>query len=147
VNPHKYWQFLLPALGWMPINAIVVAASRLRQSSRRSIYSIRFVSWSMLHFFFIFFNACVFRYYLSKPLTSLNCSLNAVFPGLKMWDTFACATANILSHFIISIVVLEDVPPDAGLQKRDTFSTLNVGLAGPGIKPGPPAWQAAVLTA
>jgi hypothetical protein len=24
-----------------------------------------------------------------KPLTSLSCSLNVVFPGLKMWDTFA----------------------------------------------------------
>jgi hypothetical protein len=33
------------------------------------------------------------------------------FPGLKMWVTFACATANFLSHFIISIAVLENVPP------------------------------------
>jgi hypothetical protein len=49
-----------------------------------------------------------------------------------MWDTFACATANFISHFIISIAVLENVPPDAGLQKRATFSTLNVGLAGMG---------------
>jgi hypothetical protein len=40
-----------------------------------------------------FFNAYTLRYYLSKPLTSLSCSLNAVFPGLKMWDTYACATA------------------------------------------------------
>jgi hypothetical protein len=40
---------------------------------------------------------CILRYYLSKPLTSLICSLNAVFPGLKMWDTFACATANFIS--------------------------------------------------
>jgi hypothetical protein len=78
-----------------------------------------------------FFNACILRYYLSKPLTSLSCFLNAVFPGLQMWDTFACATANCLTHFIISIAVLENVPPDAGLQKRATFSTLNVGLAGP----------------
>jgi hypothetical protein len=38
------------------------------------------------------------------------------------------ATAKFLSHFIISIAVLENVPPDAGLQKRATFSTLNVGL-------------------
>jgi hypothetical protein len=53
-------------------------------------------------------------------------------PGLKMWDTFACATANILTHFIRSIAVLGNVPPDAGLQKRATFSTLNVGLAGIG---------------
>jgi hypothetical protein len=53
-------------------------------------------------------------------------------PGLKMRDTFACATANILAHFIISIAVLENVPPDVGLQKRDTFSTLNIGPAGTG---------------
>jgi uncharacterized membrane protein YagU involved in acid resistance len=43
------------------------------------------------------------------------------FPGLKMWDTFACATAIFLTHFIISIVVLENVPPDAGIHKRATF--------------------------
>jgi hypothetical protein len=49
------------------------------------------------------------------------------FPGLKMWDTFACATANILTHFIISIAVLENVPLDAGLQKRATSP--NIGLA------------------
>jgi hypothetical protein len=36
-----------------------------------------------------FFNLCFLRYYLSKPLTSLSCSMNAVFPGLKMWDTLA----------------------------------------------------------
>jgi hypothetical protein len=78
----------------------------------------------------LFFNACILRCYLSKPLTSLSCSLNAVFPCLKMWDTFACATAIYLTHFLISIAVLENVPPDAGLQKRATFPTLNVGLAG-----------------
>jgi hypothetical protein len=43
------------------------------------------------------------------------------FPGLKMWVTYACATANFLTHFIISIAVLENVPPDAGLQKNATF--------------------------
>jgi hypothetical protein len=75
-----------------------------------------------------FFNAFILRYYLSKPLTSLSCSLNAVFPGLKMWDTSPCATVIFLTPFIISIAVLENVPPDAGLQKRATFSTLNVGL-------------------
>jgi hypothetical protein len=53
-------------------------------------------------------------------------------PGLKMWDTFACATAMFSTHFIISIAGLENVPPDAGLQKIATFSTLNVGLAGIG---------------
>jgi hypothetical protein len=43
------------------------------------------------------------------------------FPGLKMWVTFACATANYLTRFIILIAVLENVPPDAEFQKRDTF--------------------------
>jgi hypothetical protein len=42
-------------------------------------------------------------------------------PCLQMWDTFACATAILLTHFIISIAVLENVPPDAGLQNRATF--------------------------
>jgi hypothetical protein len=58
--------------------------------------------------------------------------LNAVLPGLKMWDTFACATAIFLTYFLISIAVLENQPPDAGSQKRASFSSLNVGLAGPG---------------
>jgi uncharacterized membrane protein YagU involved in acid resistance len=43
------------------------------------------------------------------------------FQGLQMWDTFACAMAIFLTHFIISIAVLENVPPDAELQKRATF--------------------------
>jgi hypothetical protein len=43
------------------------------------------------------------------------------FPGLKMWVTSACTTAIFLTHFIISIAVLENVPPDAGLQKIATF--------------------------
>jgi hypothetical protein len=36
------------------------------------------------------------------------------------------ATANFYTHFINSITVLENLPPDGGLQKRATFSTLNV---------------------
>jgi hypothetical protein len=43
------------------------------------------------------------------------------FPGLKMWVTLACATANFSTHYIISIAVLENVPPDEGLQKRATL--------------------------
>jgi hypothetical protein len=43
------------------------------------------------------------------------------FPSLKMWNTFACATATFLTHFTISIAVLKNVPPGAGLQKRATF--------------------------
>jgi hypothetical protein len=46
---------------------------------------------------------------------------SGAFPGLKMWVTFACTTSNFSTHFIISIAVLENVPPDAGLQKRATF--------------------------
>jgi hypothetical protein len=67
-----------------------------------------------------------------KTINKLKLFFELVFPGLKMWDTFDCATAIFLTHFIISIAVLENVPPDAGLQKRATFSTLNVGLAGTG---------------
>jgi hypothetical protein len=48
------------------------------------------------------------------------------FPGLKMWVTFACATAKFLTHFIISIAVLENVT------EKSDFSKPNVGLAGTG---------------
>jgi hypothetical protein len=44
---------------------------------------------NLLLLLLLFFNACIFRYCLSKPLTSLSCPLDAVFPGLKMRDTFA----------------------------------------------------------
>jgi hypothetical protein len=37
-----------------------------------------------------------------------------------------------LAPYIISILVLENVLPDAGFHKRATFSTLNVGLVGTG---------------
>jgi hypothetical protein len=66
------------------------------------------------------------------------------FPGLKLWVTFACATAIFLTHFIISIAVLEKVPPDAGFQKRATGWDRE---SGPGIEPRPPAWRAASLDA
>jgi hypothetical protein len=61
-------------------------------------------------------------------------------------NTFAFATVN-LNLSIISIAVPENVPPDAGLQKRDYFSTLIIGLAGTGSKPGLAAWQATAITA
>jgi hypothetical protein len=89
---------------------------------------------------------------------SLRYSTSYVDPGHKMRDTFAfiCSDfrvrlgtwqrsaptvqpplkspqtthyCNFLTHFIISIAVLENVPPHAGLEKRATFSTLKVGLA------------------
>jgi hypothetical protein len=40
----------------------------------------------------------------------------------------------LIPHFVISIAVLANVPPDAGLQKRAPFSTLIVGLAGTGYQ-------------
>jgi hypothetical protein len=58
------------------------------------------------------------------------------FPGLKMWDTFACATANVLTHFIISIAVLENMPPDAGLQKDPLFHTKRRSDRDQGLNPG-----------
>jgi hypothetical protein len=51
--------------------------------------------------------------------------------ALSCGNTFAFATAN-LNLFIISIAVIENVPLDAELHKRATFSTLIVGLAGTG---------------
>jgi hypothetical protein len=54
-------------------------------------------------------------------ITPYGVFFSDAFLGLKMWITFACATANFLTHFIISIAVLENVPPDAGLHKRATF--------------------------
>jgi hypothetical protein len=77
-------------------------------------------------------HVCILWYFLSKSLTSLSCFLNAVFPRLKMWDTFACATLNMLTHFLISIAVLENVSPYTDLQKRATFSPLKIGLSGTG---------------
>jgi hypothetical protein len=43
------------------------------------------------------------------------------FPGLKMWVTFACATANFLTHFIISIAVLENQNVTQGYRKEPLF--------------------------
>jgi hypothetical protein len=102
---------------------------------------------------FGFFNACIHQYYLSKPLTSLSCPLNAVFPGLKMWDTFAfnCFDLKVrpgtgvqphdstdylnlqffLSNCTVQLQCLQRAPRHRVTEKRH-FSTLNVGLAGTG---------------
>jgi hypothetical protein len=45
------------------------------------------------------------------------------FPGLKMWDTFACATAIFLTFFVISIAVLKNVPLTQGYRKEPLFHT------------------------
>jgi hypothetical protein len=52
-----------------------------------------------------------------------------VDPASRCGNTFAFDTANS-NLFIISIAVLENVPLDAGIQKRANFFTLIVGLAG-----------------
>jgi hypothetical protein len=38
-----------------------------------------------------------------------------------MWDTFACTTAIFLTHFIISIAVLDNVPLTQGYRKEPLF--------------------------
>jgi hypothetical protein len=60
-----------------------------RNYEQNLVFLTRLAQAWPLFFLFFFFNACILRYYLSKPLTSLSCSLNTVFPGLNMWDTFA----------------------------------------------------------
>jgi hypothetical protein len=74
------------------------------------------VGYEMIFFLEAF---CDISYRLGR-ITHFGVFSNA-FPGLKMWVTFACTKAIFLAHFIISIAVLENVPPDAGLQKRATF--------------------------
>jgi hypothetical protein len=69
---------------------------------------------------FFFLEAFCDIYHRLGGITPLGVFSNA-FPGLKMWVTFACATAKILTHFIILIAVLANVPPDAGSQERATF--------------------------
>jgi hypothetical protein len=43
------------------------------------------------------------------------------YPGLKMWVPPCWRNCKFFNPFLISIAVLENVPPDAGLQKRATF--------------------------
>jgi hypothetical protein len=65
--------------------------------------------------------------------TCVETLLNTMFrlvnsPVSRYGNAFAFATANF-KLYIISIAVLENVSPDAGLQKRANFSALIVGLA------------------
>jgi hypothetical protein len=46
-----------------------------------------------------FFNACILRYYLAKPLTSFSFSLNAVFPCLKMREHLCLRYCNVFNPF------------------------------------------------
>jgi hypothetical protein len=83
----------------------------------------------------------------TEPLTCLGCPLNAVLhvlskPGSQSAETPSLLQMHIFNLSIISIALLDKRVPDAGLQKRATFSALNVGPVGP----GPPAWQAAAQT-
>jgi hypothetical protein len=63
---------------------------------------------TMLFFFFFLEAFCDISHRLGG-ITPFGV-FSDTFPGLKMWVTFACATANFLTHFIISIAVLENVP-------------------------------------
>jgi hypothetical protein len=67
----------------------------------------------------------------TEPLTSLSWYLNAVFhvlgrPMPQDAGTHSLSLLQIFNLFIIFIAVLENVPPDAGLQKRAIFFTLIV---------------------
>jgi hypothetical protein len=50
-------------------------SSWLFHTDRQSVSHV-----SLQSSYLFFFNACILRNYLSKPLTSLSCSLNVVFP-------------------------------------------------------------------
>jgi hypothetical protein len=52
--------------------------------------------------------------YPFETINKLKLFFECGIPGLKMWDTFACAIAIFLTHFILSIAELENVPPDTG---------------------------------
>jgi hypothetical protein len=47
------------------------------------------------------------------------------------WVNFFYSCASKLTHFIISLAVLENLTPDAGLHKIATFSTLDIGIPRP----------------
>jgi hypothetical protein len=88
-------------------------------SVSRTVRKTRKQSWEAIHQFYFLEAFCDISHRFGG-ITPFGVFSNA-FPGLKMWVTFACTTANFLTHFIISIAVLENMPPDAGLQKRATF--------------------------
>jgi hypothetical protein len=69
---------------------------------------------------YLFFLRRIAIFYTLGGITPFR-GFSDAFAGLKIWVTFACATAIFLTHFIISNAVLENVPPDAGLQKRASF--------------------------
>jgi hypothetical protein len=52
------------------------------------VWKYSYIFTKTLYFWF-FLTHVILLYYLSKPLTSLSCPLIALFPGHKMWDTFA----------------------------------------------------------
>jgi hypothetical protein len=107
------------------VKYVVLSLRRQLRCQAKTCYEKKYFHYLL----FFFFNSCILWCYLSKPLTSLSCSLNALFLCLKMREHLCLRYCKKLTHFIISIAVLENVPPDAGFQKTATLSTLNVGLA------------------
>jgi hypothetical protein len=97
----------------------VAAAARQRRGRRPTKPSASMHAWTLQVFFFPLEAFCDISHRLGG-ITPFGVFSDA-FPGLEMWVTFACATAKFLTHLIISIAMLENMPPDAGLQKRDTF--------------------------
>jgi hypothetical protein len=63
-----------------------------------------------------FLNACILQYYLSKPLTSLSCSLNAVFPG-----QFAALSMSIKARFNLGHVFLGKCLSGQMLSRANVF--------------------------
>jgi hypothetical protein len=86
------------------------------------------------HDFFFFFNGCILWYYLSKPLTSLSCSLNGVIPCLKMREHLGLHYCNLLNPFYY-LHVWERAQWGRVTEKSHVFQA--------GIEPKPPAWLAA----
>jgi hypothetical protein len=89
---------------------------------------------SIFAFLWLFFLLRMYPLIISfKTINKLKLFFECGFPRPQDVEHLCLRFCNYLTYFIISIAVLENVPPDAGFQKRATFSTLNVDLAGTGI--------------
>jgi hypothetical protein len=107
---------LPPMLPHLPLQCFLAGATDMDSVNNDLIYTDTRMRFSIYFFLEAF---CKISHRLGR-IAPFGVFSDA-FPGLKMWVTFACATATFLTYFNISIAVLEYVPPDAGLQKRATF--------------------------
>jgi hypothetical protein len=70
----------------------------------------------------IFFNACILRSYLSEPLTSLSCSLNAIIPCLKIQEHLRLRYCNFFDPFYnLNCSAWERAPWRRVTEKRHLF--------------------------